>query len=190
MNYFFDIGANIGQTFDDYLLKTNEYDGWEVFCFEPSPRHMAGLLRKAKEVGDRFNVTIFPCAVSEFSFPHELFEKVDPRGDSLQLKLWQGEFVPNRVAPYRVIAQCVTLPQLISRCSTEGDTLVVKLDCEGAEYGILRSLLADPYALSRISKLMVEFHKIETDSNESRAEEERLFEEFKKLGKPWEIWPY
>ena len=37
-HHFFDIGANIGQTFDDFLTKTTAFDGWDVWCFEPSPR--------------------------------------------------------------------------------------------------------------------------------------------------------
>ncbi len=67
---------------------------------------------------------------------------------------------------------------------------MVKLDCEGAEYGILRSLLLAPDVMGRIRKLMVEFHATGNNDGSDRQEELRLEQEFIKIGKPWEIWPY
>ena len=75
MNYFFDIGANIGQTFDWFLAKTNEYDGWTVWCFEPSPRYMAGLICTAARFRSRYRIAF---AVSGADGLAGFYEKLDP----------------------------------------------------------------------------------------------------------------
>ena len=49
--HFFDVGANVGQTFDDYLTKQPRFDGCHVWCFEPSPRHFVALCRKSRRPG-------------------------------------------------------------------------------------------------------------------------------------------
>jgi len=187
MNYFFDIGANVGQTFDDYLLKTHDYDGWQVVCFEPSPRHVPLLMERVSKLGDRYDISICPFAIAEHAGEALIYQKNDPRGDSLQLHLWQGQYVENADRNYKLCVKTETLPDFIQKHTLPHDNIVVKLDCEGAEYGILRSLLVNTWARERITKLMVEFHRIDAGS---RDEELRLEAEFKKLGRAWEIWPY
>lgn len=190
MNFFFDIGANVGQTFDDFLLRTNEFDGWTVVCFEPSIRHLPGLIEKVQTVKDRFKVIVCPFAVAGSTGVSTLFEKDDPRGDSIYENLWQGGYVGNRSAGYQLSVARMRVDWAICALTNPDDNLVLKLDCEGAEYGILENLLQAPNELSRVSRLMVEFHTIDSDDGTSRAKELELEKEFIRLGKPWEIWPH
>jgi hypothetical protein len=45
----------------------------------------------------------------------------------------------------------------VSRTFLDGDELILKLDIEGAEYAVLRSMLRDG-SIRKISKLYIEFH--------------------------------
>src|SRR5882757_10487405 len=82
MNHFFDVGANCGQTFDDFLCPTTEFDGWHIWCFEPSPRHLPALMEKCSSVADRFKISICPFGLWDYNGIRKLWEKDDPRGDS------------------------------------------------------------------------------------------------------------
>jgi FkbM family methyltransferase len=190
MNYFLDVGANTGQTFDWHLCQTNRYDGWEILCFEPSPRHLAALLGKAQEMSARFKVTVLPFAISGKSGVMELYEKEDERGDSLHAETWMHGPVVNRAASYRVKVASVRLSDFLLACTKEGDRVEVKLDVEGAEYGIARELLQSPAAIRRISLLHVEWHGMEAGGEASRTAEIELMKALNDTGLEIRIWPH
>lgn len=195
MKYFFDVGANVGQTFDWYLCPRQEYDGWHVVCVEPSPRHLAPLLERVSrpDIAGRYGVTVLPCAIGERDGTMQLFEKDDPRGDSLFAQTWMGGLVGNRPPPYRVVVAVQRLSQVILAHTKKEDELVVKLDVEGAEYGILEDLLQCPAALIRITQLHVEWHKLTGTPEEQQAEratEVDLVRRLNHAGVPVTTWPY
>jgi FkbM family methyltransferase len=56
-----------------------------------------------------------------------------------------------------ITVRCVNFGQWVERTFRPGDLLVLKLDIEGAEYDVLRSMIDDS-SIRRIAKLYVEFH--------------------------------
>jgi FkbM family methyltransferase len=169
MNHFFDIGANIGQTFDQFLCRTNEYDGWTIWCFEPSPRHLAQLLAKAQEQRTRFIIKICPFGFHGEPGTVRFYEKTDARGDSFYETLTMGYgVVPNADNGYEVISAAQVLSSFILKNVAENDRLTIKIDCEGAEFPILRDLLNNPHALRMCSKLYVEWHMTEPNDEAHR----------------------
>jgi FkbM family methyltransferase len=181
LNHFFDIGANIGQSFDDFLIRTKDYDGWTVWCFEPSPRHFSGLLETAKKHAARYDIRICPFGMAEKGGFARFYEKLDPRGDSLLADF----IVANKESGYSVQIATASCSDLILNHTGPQDRVLVKLDCEGSEYGILNDLLECPAALAKISRILVEWHGSELPNMEDA---QRLTLRFAAIGKPLERW--
>lgn len=162
MDHFFDVGANTGQTFDSYLCKTTAYDGWPVWCFEPSFRHLSALAKKLEEVGSRFKTTLCPFGLYGRDGAQLLYEKTDPVGDSIfeSIGCMHSVLTVNAPRPYAVMAPLVNISTFITANVPVGDKIVLKLDCEGSEYSILRQLLLSGLALNYISKVLVEWHSV------------------------------
>ena len=67
--------------------------------------------------------------------------------------------------------------------------VILKLDCEGAEYGILTRLLgATPVILDRVKEIMVEFHTVKPDPRFLNKAE--LKARFAEIGKPLKQWAF
>lgn len=178
-NYFFDIGANIGQTFDEYLAKHPEYDGWNVWCFEPSPRHLAQLLQKAEEYKDRYQITVFPFGVGR----HGLFsfgEREDPLADQFQYHGFAQYFSKKGYSISNYSVQIFFLLDQIPFTPEQFmfPQVVLKLDCEGAEYDILNSIAMDIKHIGRyhkfITRILVEWHPHPLRTHEARLELEKI----------------
>jgi len=192
VNYFFDIGANSGQAFDWFLCQTDRYDGCEVFLFEPSPRSLPVLMEKAKAMSSRFNVTILPFAVASASGTGRFNESVDSLCDSLQPRSLHNDLYnrPNKESGYNVIVATVSLSRFILDHTKPGDSIVMKLDAEGSEYGIIQDLLDTPEALRRISEAWIEWHWISPDQKAERELEQELMRRLNEAGCVARIWPY
>lgn len=165
MNHFFDIGANVGQTFDDFLLKTNEYDGWHVWCFEPSARHIPALLERTAALSDRFTIHVCAFGLSDQTGPFEFYEKIDPRGDSFEHYLASGSNVTDNVdRKVKHLSFCMNAAEFIEQYIPEGDRIWLKVDAEGSEYRILTAILNragwDNDLSRRFLGASVEWHRI------------------------------
>lgn len=189
MKHFFDIGANVGQTFDDYLDPRPEYkDGWRIWCFEPSPRHVPALMDRARRASaDGYLVTVCPFAIGGAHNFARFYQKDDPRGDSLHEYLASDHETKNIDHGYELLTNVVTISQLFLVIG-RSDRVTLKLDCEGAEYGILDGLL-DSHAVrapwfERIDSIMVEFHNI--GAGFTRVDS--LMARFEEIGKPLAKW--
>lgn len=160
MNHFFDVGANIGQTFTDYLVGNKNHDGWKIWCFEPSVRHLPQLVAQIEAVKTRYSVVLCPFGISGESTTAQFYPKIDPRGDSFEQYLYCNPPTPvvNLSAGYELVFPMVSLPEFILRHTAPGDVIELKLDCEGGEFTALPALLNYPEALNRISTFFVEFH--------------------------------
>jgi FkbM family methyltransferase len=196
MNHFFDVGANIGQTFDKYLLKTNEYDGHKIWCFEPSPRNMGALVENAKKVtgwphGEIHNFEVVVCPYGLWDkagsfFFYEKKDALDPQGrENGEGDSFIESFLTNNSAGYRINAVTVSASAFILANTLPEDSITIKLDCEGGEFGILEDLLKSPEALKRVKKFIVEWHT----TNEF-YKKEALVSEYLKLGYTLEDWPF
>jgi FkbM family methyltransferase len=186
--HFFDVGANVGQTFDDYLCKSGEWDGSHVWCFEPSPRHVPALMTKAQEMAGRFVVHVCPFGLRGGSGIRPFYMKDDPRGDSFESYLASDHLTQNLSPGYTLHGISVGVGDAVRLLTKPGDRVVLKLDCEGSEYSILTALLDDGAALERIDGILVEFHTIQT--GEAVFDAAKLRERYAQLGKPLEQWMY
>ena len=166
MNHFFDIGANIGQTFDDYLSRTPDYDGWTVWCFEPSPRHLSQLRIKCEQMAStgRWKIKLCPFGVSDIAGTSRLYEKLDPRGDSLyDIHSVAGQFVHNAEHGVDIRVNSTGIVTLLYGISSS-DEVVMKIDAEGSEYPIVKRIihaLRDFHEpIPKITKMLIEWHDL------------------------------
>lgn len=196
MNHFFDVGANIGQTFTKYLLNTNDYDGYKVWCFEPSPRNMGPLVEVAKQVTSwpqkdvhNFQVVVCPYGLWDKDGSFMFYEKSDPL-DVYGRENGEGDsfirgFLTNNKAPYSINAVTVSASKFIMNNTSPDDNIVMKLDCEGGEFGILEDLMTNPDALSRVKKLIVEWH-----TTDEIYKKDQLIQKYAEKGYKLEDWPF
>jgi len=182
MNHFFDVGAHNGNTFPHL---GSEYDRWNVWCFEPSPRHIPELIMKGKSLSNRFNVIVCPFGVGGKNEPLEFHLKTDPQGDS-----FSNTFSENIDAGCKFVVMVYDITELLLRFTSEDDVVHLKLDCETAEYDILRSLIRNPRIFDRVKKLMVEFHNPENFAVKTQWEKDRdeLVAACQNLGHTVERW--
>jgi FkbM family methyltransferase len=160
--HFFDVGANNGQTLPDYLAKTPEFDGWDVWCFEPSPRHLPHLMERLSrpEYATRYNLHLCPFGFRGKDGIIPFYTKDDPRGDSFESYLASDHETKNMRYGYDLHCPAYDAGDFIVNNTEKGDMVVLKLDCEGSEYELLSSLLGNPIALTRIDEILVEWHSI------------------------------
>lgn len=179
--HFYDVGANVGQTFDNYLLP-GAFRKHEVFCFEPSPRHLTALRAKAEAVCPQFRgVAIVPAAVGLAPGFARLYEKRTLLSDSLAFG-WRE----NIRTDVSVVVPVIRLSDFILEHSPEA-AVDLKVDTEGAEYGILTDLLQNLLALKRIASLQVEWHEVDGQGREQR---EALTARFATHGIEVQRWPF
>lgn len=172
--YFYDGGANIGQTFEWYLLK-GPFADHHVVCFEPSPRNLSALAATCRAMQSRFqSVRIVPAALGLPGL-HAFYEGKTPMGDSL-LAARAG------ASSLTIEAPAISLATYLHTHTVEGDAVVIKLDIEGAEGDVLADLL-DNGPLDRIRRVLVEWHG---DDPRRSALEARCAA----AGVPLERWPF
>jgi hypothetical protein len=182
--HFFDVGAHDGDTLDFFLDHNIVYHGWNVWCFEPSPQFISKLIEKSQSFGDKFKIKIcpfgiggkntqLPLRITECDLCNSFYSDLDGPNIKKDIK-------------YEVIGSIVSLSEFMKKFTTSSDEVVIKLDCEGAEFDILEDLLENQELLSRISTIYVEFHGYHQPEREKkRAELEKKFTELKKPLHEW-----
>lgn len=168
-HHFFDVGANIGQTFTDFLTKTDRFDGWDVWCFEPSPRHLPELMATAAAQESRFWVHVCPFGIRGESGTLAFHQKDDPQGDSFEPYLASDHETQNLRTGYELRVFSAGIVDAIDALTDPGDSIILKLDCEGSEFSILEKLLKFPSALARLAEIHVEFHHIKEGGSEDES---------------------
>lgn len=157
MNHFFDIGSNDGCTFREFLCHDKKYDGWTVWCFEPSPRHLQKLMDTAKEFQNRYQIIICPLGITGETGMQEFYEKDDPRGDSFESHLASDHLTINLDNGYKIMAPTMSIWRIFGMIPP-GDRVTLKIDAEGSEYSILDSM--QTMDLSCVDEIFVEWHTI------------------------------
>jgi FkbM family methyltransferase len=136
-----DIGAGLGD-FTAYAAQRNPRG--RVLAFEPFPESFA-LLQQNVALNHLQNVEAQPCAIAA-------------QAGSLALNIGLGEAVQHsttQTGAQTIEVQAITLQQVfdeheLDRCD------FLKMDIEGGEYAILRSVGAD--LLRRVQRLALEYH--------------------------------
>lgn len=162
MKHFFDIGANVGQTFDYLATLDRDFSAYKFWAFEPSPRHLAALLEKCESVKDRYDVTVCPFGIGGATREEVFFEKDDALGDSF-LEWHASDHAPiNREGAYHIVSSIVSLPLIIERLTSSKDEIILNIDAEGSEYEMLDTLMGS-WAfcdISRVREIWVEWHRV------------------------------
>jgi len=151
--YFYDGGANTGQTFEWHLCP-GDFARYHVVCFEPSPQNLSALAATCRRMRPQFaSLRIVPAALGQPGL-QTFYEGRTPMGDSL---------LPERSGPmqYEIEVPTISLADYLRTHTAPGDDVIVKLDIEGAEADVLTDLLeAGP--LDRVRQLLVEWHGSDT----------------------------
>jgi FkbM family methyltransferase len=187
MKYFFDGGAHIGETFEEFLIP-HGYTDHHIVCFEPSPRHYPQLLERLHHYAPRFRgITLCPFALGPHYGVVPVHYKTDSRADSLDRAFWT-----NAPMPYSVMTAVVPLSICLLALTKPTDTVEIKLDVEGAEFEILAEFLTQ-YDRHRFSGwpaivcLHLEWH---TMTGNSPSQQRELETEIARLGlssQPWSL---
>ena len=165
MKHFLDVGANIGQTFDDFLTQTTDWDGATIWCFEPSPRHVPPLMDKAKTLSTRYKINICPFGLADCTTIMPFYQKDDARGDSFAQILYSDHVTENLEAGYHLSLLVLSVTDFLNFQTKPEDEVTIKLDCEGSEYGILSDLFVNGQKLApRIRKIYLELHTTECNA--------------------------
>lgn len=145
-----DFGANVGQGFEE--LKSIYGNEYEYHLYEPNPKCYRKLVDK---YGQLTNVKIFNKAVGihDGHIDFYFLDDLDVGGTVVKghNSLYRTEETMNKHT-----VSSANILTIISEFDI-GDTLVMKLDVESSEYGILESLIENNL-LSRFSKIYCEFH--------------------------------
>jgi len=137
-----DIGANIGS----FTIWTHRVLGVrEAFCFEPEPDNFQ-LLNFNLYLNDCLMAKTIQCAVGgESRMTRILLDKINPGGSSIY-----GENPSPEAKTVPVIAFEKWLREI------EGEFDLLKMDCEGAEWEIVRQ--TDPQQFARFKVVVAEVH--------------------------------
>jgi FkbM family methyltransferase len=144
-----DIGANQG-----FFTCYAACKGAKVFAFEPVPELFERLLFNVRRNGFAERVTAFPCAVGESDSDVEIQVSYSLGGGQSSIV---PEFTKHYNVPVRqsIKVACRTLPKILGELGAPTVRLC-KLDVEGAEFGILRTLTASH--LEEIQSMAMECH--------------------------------
>lgn len=181
---FVDCGAHLGEAYEHFsqIYPPAEYD---YILFEPNPHCFAKLQER---YGDTGHMTLRRNAVythdnetSFFSDASRYTENVsEDDGFSVGCSIIQEHNNKHYVAAAVETVQCVDAVRLLREVSDQYQDIVLKLDVEGSEYDILERLIAAG-SISRIKKLIVEFHSQYSASEDMRAREVRLVEQLRAM---------
>lgn len=186
MKHFLDVGANTGQTFDDFLCKTYEFDGAKIWCIEPSPRHIPALMETATKHSERFKIHVCPFGISDETTILPFYQKDDARGDSFCALLGSDHWTENIQTGYQLHISVISICDFLNFYTKEGDEVTIKLDCEGSEYDILGKLFMHGAIFApRIKLIYLELHTTETNTPKNA---EPLIHGLKQMGITIEKW--
>lgn len=141
MFVFLDIGAHIGES-SDFFLK--HYPEARAICFEPLPANCKILRDKGYEVIE---------AAAWISFGMIDFYYGLPESGSLYSSKKTGGIDPDKF----ITVNAVDIADYIKTNFKKSDTIVIKMNCEGAEYNIIPHL-RNHGLLSWIDKFYVQWH--------------------------------
>ncbi|WP_230163854.1 FkbM family methyltransferase [Roseomonas sp. CECT 9278] len=151
---FVDVGGHIG-TFSAAVLAL--FDGASVLVYEPDSENFSFLIKNLAFEVERNRAHCFNVAVDAREGELSLYVNTSNRGGSITRAL-EGDAcaIPVKAHSIRDILESIA----------EGSDVVLKLDCEGAEYAILDSLF--PMQIRSVCLVIMELHLTPALSRERR----------------------
>lgn len=177
-SFLFDLGFHHGEGLE-YLADLYGVDaGWTVFCFEPNPACRAHLLRAGFLREPRFTAMPFAAHVraGPVMFQREAVRPggaEDGQGSHLAELDFHLDCRGGGLEPVWAVDFPAFLRAMVPEARDPSSLVVVKMDIEGAEYGLLRHMLADG-SIGLVDVLHVEFHqRLMTSETDDTTEELR-----------------
>ena len=160
MRVFLDVGAHNGQTLE--AVKPAEFEFDQIVCFEPAPQCWSALQALAD---DRVRIEYFGLWNRTENKP--LYQP-----GTMGAGMWKKDGGKSDRTEVCSFVQASLWTKLYIR---RGDTVFLKLNCEGAECDIVDDLL-DSGEFEKISHLMIDFdvRKIESMKHRQAEVMERL----------------
>jgi FkbM family methyltransferase len=135
-----DVGANIGI----FSLYAAHHRAQRVFAYEPSAESYDYLLQNIR--ANHLEQIIIPCRLAVVGTPGE------PVRFPTKSSMYNAILTNNDTSDFEWV-NTIGLSEILDQT---GDSNLLKLDCEGAEYNILLSVGQDVYA--RLQNIRLEYH--------------------------------
>jgi len=153
MKVFIDLGAYYGDSvneFNNWIQLIDEPSEFEIWAFEPNPDLKEQNIINAKDNNYHFK----PWAATDYDGITELAvdKTATPMGSTI---MKSKKSIWNRFPHIQVKA--FDFSKWLGQKFDHSDTIIVKMDIEGAEYPVLKKMLADG-TINYPSYLFVEFH--------------------------------
>jgi FkbM family methyltransferase len=142
---FLDVGAHEGQTLEEVVCGTYAFD--LVYAFEPMPEQFARL---EETYGNMPGVILCNYGLSDVTGEVAVYGNNENFGASIfPLKIDVDGSVST-------LCQMVSASQFFAENLPDGATVVMKLNCEGAEVPIIADLI-NSGEIERVSNMMIDF---------------------------------
>ena len=162
-NVYVDVGANVGETLANFGASHPDF---ELFAIEPNPALLPSIAHQAAKIQRLVTIIAAAAWVKDGTVPlfqstrHESSTVIEGKTTHQDLGWPPIDYSRSTEVP------CFDFSEWLSK-NFRGTTLVVKMDIEGAEYLVLRKMLADG-SLRLVDQLFCEWHadRLSTISNE------------------------
>jgi len=177
---FIDGGARKGESVGLFLNNRPDLLGCDVCFYEPDTAHLPDL-EAVRDRNRQYNIAVKSECLWTTDGTSDFYRAVDRWGDAGSTLFREKKEKLDRDNPLRVA--CVDAAAVVE--SFKGRHIVLKLDVEGAEYGIVRRLL-DSGAIDHVSELLVEWHDPSFDDRSSAP----LIRELQERGVNYRAWEH
>lgn len=151
-NIFIDCGYHFGEGLSTFVTKLGIDSTWDIYAFEANPH--CDITNDSKKFSN-LNITPFNKAVW-IEDGTAIF--------NIQPNAGQGSFIKDIDSSHTYtesrLVETVNFAKFVNQF--EDKTIYCKMDIEGAEFPVLRSLL-ETGAISKIKELWVEWHDVDLD---------------------------
>lgn len=173
MQVFLDCGGHRGQSIKHFRKSFPEAKSFTIHTFEPNSE-LWGRLEKSKVKLHKIAVWIYDGETD--------FYLAESRAGSTIVK---GKLTAHVDYEHPIKVPCIDLSKWIKENFKQEDIIYLKLNIEGAEYEILRKMLADG-TIKYLNRLFVNFHHKKITSI-TKKESEELKQEIEKIIhiEPW-----
>jgi FkbM family methyltransferase len=196
---FIDCGTHYGQGIKSFKKKYRMDDSWQIFTWEANPYTYKKFLES--EIYRTTKINCFNSAVTDYNGTIELnIETVEEKNTKIIQNTGQGtSIIPlndwastgsshNGQFLETISVPCIDISEWICLNCNKNDTVIVKLDVEGAEYSILKKILEDK-SYEFITAIYIEWHsRFFSNPEQYKIKEKQIINELTLNGVRVESW--